>query len=137
MFSYEFCKISKKQFFYRTPSGDCFSSITANFIVWNVQYRWKNGWLPIFYRNNNSTFERHSWKLTFLLEATFFGNKHITAERITQTMVDCKFSRKNKHSTLKRTDDCHERMDGLNWSSERSQYSQKLMAGRYSSFQIK
>ena len=26
----------------------------------------------------------------------FFGNKHTTAERITQTMDDCKFSRQNK-----------------------------------------
>ena len=24
MFSYEFCEISKKTFFYRTPLGDCF-----------------------------------------------------------------------------------------------------------------
>ena len=35
----------------------------------------------------------------------FFGNKHITAERINQTMKDCKFSRQNKYRTLQRMND--------------------------------
>ena len=35
----------------------------------------------------------------------FFWEKHTTAERITQTMDDCKFSRQNKYSTLRRMDE--------------------------------
>ena len=43
--------------------------------------------------------------MPLLLEPTFFVNKHTTAERITQTMDDCKFSCQNKYSTLKGIDD--------------------------------
>lgn len=38
---------------------------------------------------------------------SLLGNKYNTAERITQTVDDCKFSRENKYSTLKRMDDSH------------------------------
>ena len=34
-----------------------------------------------------------------------------TAERITQTMDDCKFSCQNKYSTIQRTDECHSYCD--------------------------
>ena len=37
----------------------------------------------------------------------FFLNDHIAAERIAQTMNDCKFSCQNKYSTLQGIDDCH------------------------------
>ena len=55
----------------------------------------------------------------------FFGDKHTTAERITQTMNDCKFSCQSKYSTLYKMDNCHsfhdknrQRMDGCNLSGE-------------------
>ena len=35
-----------------------------------------------------------------ITRTNFFGNKHATAERITQTMDDSKFSCQNKYSTL-------------------------------------
>ena len=42
-----------------------------------------------------------------ITRTNFFGNKHATAERITQTMDDCKFSCQNKYSTLERMNNCH------------------------------
>ena len=42
-----------------------------------------------------------------ITRTNFFGNKHTTAEKITQTMNDCKFSYQNKYSTLQRMDGCH------------------------------
>ena len=36
-----------------------------------------------------------------------FGNKHTAAERITQTMEDCKFFRQNDYSTLQEMNHCH------------------------------
>ena len=40
-------------------------------------------------------------------ESTFFGNKHTTAEEITQTTYECKLPCQNKYSTLQITNDCH------------------------------
>ena len=59
-----------------------------------------------------------------IARTNFFGNKHTTAEIITQTMTGCKISRQNKNSILQRMDDCHpfdtetdtlaQRVDGFN-----------------------
>ena len=37
----------------------------------------------------------------------FFGNKHPVAERISETMVDCQSSCRNKYITVQRMDDVH------------------------------
>ena len=48
------------------------------------------------------------------MDACEYSIKIITvpaAERITQTMDDCKFSFQNKYSTIQRMDECHSSCD--------------------------
>ena len=59
--------------------------------------------MRVFYRNNYGTSEARSWKQPFLEINILL----LTAEKTTQTMDDCKFSRQNKYITLQRMDDCH------------------------------
>ena len=49
---------------------------------------------------------------------TFLGNKHTATERITQTTDDCKISRKNKYSILRRMDDYYPNKNGYPTSKE-------------------
>ena len=60
-------------------------------------------WMRVFYRNNYGTSETRSSKQPFLEINILL----LTAEKTTQTMDDCKFSRQNKYITLQRMDDCH------------------------------
>ena len=41
----------------------------------------------------------------------FFGNKHTTAKKITQTIDECKICGQNKYSILQTIDDCHSFFD--------------------------
>lgn len=44
-------------------------------------------------------------RLKELIGRTNFGNEHTAAEKITQTMKDCKFSCQNKYGPLQRIGD--------------------------------
>ena len=51
------------------------------------------------------------------MEPVYVGDEHTTAERITLTKNDCKFSCQNKYSTFLRMDDCHSFYDKNRYSN--------------------
>ena len=52
----------------------------------------------------------------------YFENKLITAEKIIQTMDDCKFSCQNKYSTPQRIDDCRSFCDKNRYTTSRNEW---------------
>ena len=87
--------------------------MAVNFNVMKMySYRWKNGFLRLFYRYTYSTFKRTH-------RQNQFWNEHTAAEKITQTMKDCKFSCQNKYGPLQRIDDWHSLCDKNRYTTSR------------------